>query len=568
MALIAYLDKDKDIPDTEPRGAWRAIDANEVKNVVNANQNALSATITAAINAALDALATGAPEALDTLNELAAALGDDPNFAATMTAALALKAPLASPTFTGTVVLPTDTTGFTQINGDNSTKIATTAYADAKIADSITNGVTTSAPNQNQVHDALLLKQDTLVSGTTIKQVQGVSILGSGNIILIDDAIVDGEARAPSQNAVFDALALKATIAYVDDVVASLGINFKPVSAAVATTANITLSGEQTIDTVLTSASKVLVKNQSAKSQNGLYVSAAGSWSRSTDADSDAELEGAAINVIGGTQAGSNWWQITKNITLGGSDIIWIPLGNTAPDATALIKGILRLYTGTGSNTDGTMDQNSITQALALKAPSISPSFTTPNLGTPSGGTLTNVTGLPISTGVSGLGSGVATFLATPSSANLRTAVTDETGTGVLVFATSPTLVTPALGTPSAIVLTNATGLVLSSGVTGVLQIANGGTGTTNGISAAVQNALNLKTGAGNHLKRVTPTGAVDGVNTVFTAPHDIVNGSDEVFKNGQQQDEGDDYSRVDSVFTFTVAPAVTDKIRMNYIIP
>jgi hypothetical protein len=70
-------------------------------------------------------------------------------------------------------------------------------------------------------------------------------------------------------------------------------------------------------------------------------------------------------------------------------------------------------------------------------------------LGTPSSGTLTNATGLPIGTGVSGLGTGVATFLGTPSSANLISAITDETGTGSLVFATSPTLVTPALGTPS-----------------------------------------------------------------------------------------------------------------------
>lgn len=70
--------------------------------------------------------------------------------------------------------------------------------------------------------------------------------------------------------------------------------------------------------------------------------------------------------------------------------------------------------------------------------------------GTPSSITLTNATNLPISTGVSGLGTNVATFLATPSSANLQAAVTDETGTGALVFATSPTLVTPTLGVASA----------------------------------------------------------------------------------------------------------------------
>jgi hypothetical protein len=69
-----------------------------------------------------------------------------------------------------------------------------------------------------------------------------------------------------------------------------------------------------------------------------------------------------------------------------------------------------------------------------------------PALGTVASGVLTNCTGLPVATGVSGLGTGVATFLATPSSANLRTALTDETGTGSAVFATTPTLVTPVLG--------------------------------------------------------------------------------------------------------------------------
>jgi hypothetical protein len=60
-------------------------------------------------------------------------------------------------------------------------------------------------------------------------------------------------------------------------------------------------------------------------------------------------------------------------------------------------------------------------------------------------------------TGITSFGTGVATFLGTPSSANLAAAVTDETGSGLLVFATSPTLVTPVLGTPSSGTLSSCT---------------------------------------------------------------------------------------------------------------
>lgn len=80
--------------------------------------------------------------------------------------------------------------------------------------------------------------------------------------------------------------------------------------------------------------------------------------------------------------------------------------------------------------------------------------------GTPSSLTLTNATGCAVSSCVGGLGTNVATFLGTPSSANLRAALTDETGTGVAYF------VGGALGTPSSVILTNGTGLVASTGTT------------------------------------------------------------------------------------------------------
>jgi hypothetical protein len=127
-----------------------------------------------------------------------------------------------------------------------------------------------------------------------------------------------------------------------------------------------------------------------------------------------------------------------------------------------------------------------------------------PALGTPASGVLTNTTGLPISTGVDGLGSGVATFLATPSSANLASALTDETGTGAAVFANSPTLVTPALGTPSAVVLTNGTGLPISTGVSGLAS--NVATFLATPSSANLISAVTDETGTGLLVFGTSPT--------------------------------------------------------------
>lgn len=91
-------------------------------------------------------------------------------------------------------------------------------------------------------------------------------------------------------------------------------------SVQLATTADITLSGEQVIDGVLTSTSRVLVKNQSTASENGIYVSAAGAWTRSTDADSDSEVTcGLTAYVCEGTANADSIWSLTTDdpITVG-----------------------------------------------------------------------------------------------------------------------------------------------------------------------------------------------------------------------------------------------------------
>lgn len=113
-----------------------------------------------------------------------------------------------------------------------------------------------------------------------------------------------------------------------------------------------------------------------------------------------------------------------------------------------------------------------------------------------------------------GLGAGVGTFLATPSSANLAAAVTDETGSGALVFANSPTLVSPALGTPASGNLSNCTALPVGS-VTGL------GTGVaawlTSPTSANLAAAVTGETGtAGGLVFSVSP--AFTGTPTAPTA--------------------------------------------------
>lgn len=110
---------------------------------------------------------------------------------------------------------------------------------------------------------------------------------------------------------------------------AVLGLKWKEPARA-ATTANITLSGAQTIDGIAVIAGdRVLVKNQSTASQNGIYIAASGAWTRATDFDAAAELLGAAVFVSEGTTLGNSIWNMTTDepITLGTTALVFLQVG-------------------------------------------------------------------------------------------------------------------------------------------------------------------------------------------------------------------------------------------------
>ena len=156
-----------------------------------------------------------------------------------------------------------------------------------------------------------------------------------------------------------------ATKGYVDSV--ANGISWKD-SVKAATTANITLSGTQTIDGVAISADeRVLVKDQSTGSQNGIYVCKAGSWERAADMDAAGEFSGAAVFVQQGTTYGDVGFVCTNDgdVTVGTTAIAFTQFTGAAE----IVAGAA--LTKTGNTLDVAVDDSSIevsSDALQVKA--------------------------------------------------------------------------------------------------------------------------------------------------------------------------------------------------------
>ncbi len=182
-----------------------------------------------------------------------------------------------------------------------------------------------------------------LIDGTYLELAGGTMagsiVIPTGEVITITDAPVDGTDAANK--------------AYVDAVAA--GLSWKQAVVA-GTTGNITLSGEQTIDGVaVVTGNRVLVKDQTDATENGIYVAAVGAWARAADFDSLApidEINGAAVFVIQGTaNAGSGWVVVSDVVTIGTSDIDWTQFngaGLTAGVGLEQVGNALNVRLGAG----------------------------------------------------------------------------------------------------------------------------------------------------------------------------------------------------------------------------
>lgn len=161
-----------------------------------------------------------------------------------------------------------------------------------------------------------------------------------------------------------------ATKAYVDSAIEGLG--WKD-NVRVATVANITLTGPGTAinGITLVNGDRVLVKDQTTASENGIYIfnGSAVAMTRAADASTSDELENAVVTVDEGTSAGATFRQTAVNFTLGSGSVAWGSFGTSAAAATETVAGIAEIATQTETDA-GTDDQRFVTP-LKLKTSSL-----------------------------------------------------------------------------------------------------------------------------------------------------------------------------------------------------
>lgn len=207
-------------------------------------------------------------------------------------------------------------------------------------------------------------------------------------------------------------------------------------SVKAATTANITLSGTQTIDGVsLVAGDLVLVKDQTAQSQNGVYVVAAGAWTRTTNTDTWTELVSAYVFVEQGTANADTGWTCTVNAggTLGTTNITWVQFSSagqaTASNVNTLGVGVFKQKTGINFEFRGiNAASTKLTAVLNATSNTVDLDVTEANL------TLTNIGGtLTVAKGGTGATTAAAARVNLGTPGKYATAIGDGTNTSFVI---------------------------------------------------------------------------------------------------------------------------------------